>query len=125
MEVLLNEWLPIWKPCRKTNYVNLTMTNMDILYNEMDPYDLKVTRINGLIRHTKYDGMMEIDEYCEILNDYLTKRSLYIYLEKLDNTSLFISLMPRCTYNMDPNNMNTSSGENSKDNMLIRQGGWS
>ena len=33
MEVLLNEWLPVWKSCRKTNYVNLTMVNMEILYS--------------------------------------------------------------------------------------------
>ena len=32
MEVLFNEWLTVWKSCRKTNYVNLTMVNMEILY---------------------------------------------------------------------------------------------
>ena len=41
MEILLNEWLPLWKACKKHNYVNLTMVNMEISYHEMSPYDLE------------------------------------------------------------------------------------
>ena len=38
MEVILNEWLPIWKVGGKPNYTNLTMTNMDILSSENVAY---------------------------------------------------------------------------------------
>ena len=73
MEILLKEWLPIWKTCRKTNYLNLCMTNMEILYNEMSCADLEAMRINRMMRQKENGGMIAMDEACEILNDQLKK----------------------------------------------------
>ena len=73
MENLLNEWLPRWKAGGKSNYTNLTMTNMEILYSEMSPIDLEGMHINRCVKQTKGHNMMAIDECCEILNDYLKK----------------------------------------------------
>ena len=46
MEEILNKWLPLWKANGKPHYCNLTMTNMEILYDEMSPTDLEAIRIN-------------------------------------------------------------------------------
>ena len=73
MEIILNEWLPIWKTCRKTNYLNLCMTNMEILYSEMSCADLEGMRINRMMRQNANSGMIAMDEACEILNDQLKK----------------------------------------------------
>lgn len=62
MEVILNEWLPIWKASGKPNYTNLTMTNMEILYDEMSASDLEAMRINRCIRRTHKRNMMTMDE---------------------------------------------------------------
>ena len=73
IEVLLNEWLPIWKAYRKTNYTNIKMTNVEIFYNAMTHYDLQEMCVNRLMRHTKDGIVMVINKCCEILNDYLKK----------------------------------------------------
>ena len=78
MEILLNNWLPIWKTCRKTNYVNLSMTNMEIMYNEMSCADLEEVRMNRMIRQKENRGMIAIDEACEMLNDQSTNQVFII-----------------------------------------------
>ena len=59
------------KICRKTNYVNLSMTNMEILYSEMYTADLEAMKINIIMRQKENGGMIAIGECCEILNDHL------------------------------------------------------
>ena len=46
MEEILNTWLPLWKSGDKPHYCNLTMTSMEILYDEMSPADLEAMQIN-------------------------------------------------------------------------------
>ena len=96
MKHILNEWLPIRKAGGKSNYTNLTMTNMEILYSEMSPTDLEGMRINRCVRRTKGHNMMAMDKCCEILNDYLKKMISSANLSSLVNTSLFVSLIQRC-----------------------------
>ena len=104
MEVILNEWLPIWKAGGKPNYTNLTMTNMEILYDEMSPTDLEAMRINRCVRRTKERNMMAMDECCEILNDYLKKMSSSANLGSFVSKSLYVSLMRRCKKIIGPYN---------------------
>ena len=104
MEVILNKWLPLWKAGGKPHYTNLTMTNMEILYNEMSPTDLEGMRINRCVRRTKDRNMMAMDECCEILNDYLKKMSNSENLNNLVSKSLFVSLMRRCKNIIGPCN---------------------
>ena len=59
------------KICRKTNYVNLSMTNMEILYSEMYTADLEAMKINIIMRQKENGGMITIEECYEILNDHL------------------------------------------------------
>lgn len=53
IECLLNEWLQIWKAGGKTNYTELSFTNMEIMYNEMTPCDLEGTMLNRFIQLKK------------------------------------------------------------------------
>ena len=61
MEVVLNECLPIWKVGSKPNYTNLTMTNMEILYDEMSPTDLESMRVNRCVRRIYERNMMAMN----------------------------------------------------------------
>ena len=61
MEHILNNWLLIWKTCRKTNYVNLAMTNMEILYSELSTIDLEAMMINIMMRQKDKGGMIAIN----------------------------------------------------------------
>ena len=114
MEHILNEWLPIWKTCRKTNYVNLTMTNMEILYSEISSIDLEYMRLNRIMRQKENGGMIAIDECCEVLNDHLKKMTSFVKIDSLVNKSLFISLMKRCTKILGPDNLGKSEKANKK-----------
>ena len=105
MEHILNGWLPIWKTCRKTNYVNLTMTNMYILYNKVLTVDLEGVMINRMMRQKENGGMIGIAKCCDVLNAHLKKMTSSVKLDSLVNKFLFVSLMKRCTKNLGPDNM--------------------
>ena len=93
IEILLSDWLPIWKTCRKTSFVNLFMTNIEIMYNKISYADLEGIIMNQMIRQKENGGMITIDEACEILNDQLKKMASSIKIDTLLHKSLFISLM--------------------------------
>mmetsp|Transcript_30981 Transcript_30981/g.29809 ORF Transcript_30981/g.29809 Transcript_30981/m.29809 type:complete len:100 (-) Transcript_30981:85-384(-) len=76
------------------------MTNMEILYSEMSPFDLECMRLNRMMRQKENGGMIAIDECCEVLNDHLKKMTSSVKLDSLVNKSLFVSLTKRCTKNL-------------------------
>ena len=102
LECLLNDWLPIWKAGGKTNYTELSCTNMEIMYNEMTPCDLEGMRLNRFIQLNENHSKVAIDESCEILNDHLKRMSKSIDIDSLVNKSLFVSLARRCSRNLRP-----------------------
>ena len=97
VECLLNEWLPIWKAGGKTNYTELSFTNMEIMYDEMSPSDLEGMRLNRFIQLKENHGKVAIDESCEILNAHLKRISKSVDIDSLVNKSFFVSLARRCT----------------------------
>ena len=66
------------------------MMKMENLYREMSPYDLESLRINRMMKHTTVDGMLAMDECCEILNDQLKIIDKSANLQSLVNKPLFI-----------------------------------
>lgn len=89
MEILLDNWLPIWKTCQETNYVNLPMTNMETLYHDMACAGLEIMRINIMMHQIENGGMIAIDKACEILNDQL-KINASVNVDTLLHKSLFV-----------------------------------
>lgn len=92
-----------WKAGGKSNYRELSIANMERLYNKTSPVDLEGMRINRCVQLKENNNKAAINESCEILNDHLKIMFSSDNLDSLVNKSLFISVARRRAQNLGSN----------------------